>query len=50
MTYVSALTGMGMDSLADTIVALEEVSDLRADLSGRAEGMIIETSTNVGQG
>lgn len=50
IVYVSALTGFGMDHLADTIVALDEVCEPKADFSGAAEGVIVETTTDISQG
>ncbi len=47
---VSALKGAGLNSLEEAIVALAEISDLRADPSGTVEGVVIETKVDKGFG
>ena len=42
---VSGKTGQGMDDLEETVVALSEVLDHRADTEGAVEGWIIEATT-----
>lgn len=41
---ISAKTGLGIDKLADNILALEEVCDIKVNYNGPAQGLILETS------
>jgi translation initiation factor IF-2 len=47
---VSARTGAGIDKLLDSILLQAEVLELRAPESGRAAGLIIESSIEKGRG
>ncbi len=47
---VSAKTGEGIDKLLETIVALSEVMDLRADPTVAAQGLVIESDIKPGKG
>jgi translation initiation factor IF-2 len=47
---VSAKTGSGIDKLLDAILLQSEVLELRAPESGRAAGLIIESSIEKGRG
>lgn len=47
---VSALKGEGLDSLEEAIVALAEISDLQANITGPVEGVVIETKVDKGLG
>jgi translation initiation factor IF-2 len=47
---VSAKTGAGIDKLLDAILLQSEVLELRAPESGRAAGLIIESSIEKGRG
>ena len=50
VVQVSALKGMGLDMLEEAIVALAELSDLRADPKGQMEGVVIEAKVDKGLG
>lgn len=47
---VSGLTGMGLDDLMETLSTLAEVRDLRARSEGKAEGYVLESHVDKGQG
>ena len=47
---VSALKGTGLESLEEAILALAEISDVRADPGGQVEGVVIETKMDKGLG
>src|SRR5690606_35081994 len=47
---VSALTGLGLDKLLETILLQAEVLELRAAHDGRAEGLVIEAKLDRGRG
>jgi len=47
---ISGLTGQGLDQLVETITAVAEVQDLRADHEGQACGRIIESKLQKGLG
>jgi translation initiation factor IF-2 len=47
---ISALTGEGLDQLVETITAVAEMQDLRADSSSQAYGRIIESKLQKGLG
>jgi translation initiation factor IF-2 len=42
--HVSGLTGLGLDALEETIIAIAEVSEYKGDPSGLCEGTIIESN------
>lgn len=45
---VSAKTGQGMGDLAEAVVTLSEVLDMRAEIDGPCEGWVLEAGTNRG--
>lgn len=47
---VSGLTGKGLDELMDTIAVLSEIQDLRAENTGRAHGVVLESRVDKGKG
>jgi len=47
---ISGLTGQGLDQLVETITAVAEMQDLRADHEGQACGRIIESKMQKGLG
>lgn len=47
---VSALTGKGLDDLMDTLAVLSEVKDLRAENTGKAHGVVLESRVDKGKG
>lgn len=47
---VSGLTGQGLDQLVETISALAEFQDLRAEHDGPAYGVVLESSIRKGLG
>jgi translation initiation factor IF-2 len=47
---ISAITGMGLDTLVESIVLQAEVLDLRANAQRPAEGAVIEAKLDVGRG
>ncbi|KAH9005183.1 hypothetical protein EDB86DRAFT_2882080 [Lactarius hatsudake] len=47
---ISGLTGKGLDQLVETITAVAEMQDLRADSKGQAYGRIIESKLQKGLG
>lgn len=47
---ISAKTGEGIDKLLETIIALSEVMELKADPSVPAQGVIIESNMEPGKG
>ncbi len=50
MVPISALKGDGVDDLLDSIAIQAEILDLRADPSGSAEGVVIESKIEQGRG
>ncbi len=50
MAEVSALQGLGIDELLDTLLLVAEVEDLRASSEGRARGVVIEAHLDIGRG
>jgi translation initiation factor IF-2 len=48
--YVSGLTGQGLPDLVETLAALAEMQDLRAEQSGFAFGEILESKVQRGLG
>ncbi len=47
---VSALTGMGIDSLLESVLLVAEMKDLRANPNRRAKGIVIEAKLDRGRG
>ncbi|MEO7904904.1 MAG: translation initiation factor IF-2 [Candidatus Saccharimonadales bacterium] len=47
---VSAKTGMGVDTLLDTVLLVADLEDLRADIDVPAEGLVIESHMETGRG
>ncbi|KDQ60661.1 hypothetical protein JAAARDRAFT_124015 [Jaapia argillacea MUCL 33604] len=47
---VSGLTGLGLDSLVETISAVAEVQDLRAECDGQVQGHVLESKVHKGLG
>jgi len=47
---VSALTGQGIDELLEHLILLGEIMELKASPEGRARGVVIEASLDVGRG
>lgn len=50
MVEVSAKTGDGIDKLLDMILLVADIEELKADISGEAEGLVIESHMEVGRG
>lgn len=48
--HVSGLTGEGLADLVETLSAIAEVQDLRAEQTGPAHGHIIESNLHKGLG
>ncbi len=47
---ISGLTGQGLDQLVETITAVAEMQDLRADPNSQTYGRIIESKLQKGLG
>jgi len=47
---VSALTGMGIDDLLESVLLVAEMKELKADPSKRAKGIVIEAKLDKGRG
>jgi translation initiation factor IF-2 len=47
---ISGKTGQGLDKLQDTLVAMSELNDLKAERKGPAEGFVIESRVERGLG
>ncbi len=47
---VSALTGMGIDSLLESVLLVAEVKELKANPTKRARGLVIESKLDKGRG
>ncbi|HEX4822524.1 MAG TPA: translation initiation factor IF-2, partial [Acidimicrobiales bacterium] len=50
MIQVSALQGLGIDDLLDTLLITADLEDLRANPDGRAQGVVLEAHLDVGRG
>ncbi len=50
MLPVSALTGEGVDDLLETLLLVADVEDLKANPTGRAAGVVLESFLDVGRG
>jgi translation initiation factor IF-2 len=50
MCEVSALQGLGVDELLDSLLLVAEVEDLRAPDTGRSVGVVLEAHLDVGRG
>ena len=48
--HVSGLTGQGLDQLVETISALAEMQDLRAERDGPVHGYVLESKVQKGLG
>ena len=47
---VSGLTGHGLDQLVETISAVAEIRDIRAEPTGNAHGFVLESRVQKGLG
>lgn len=47
---VSGLTGHGLDNLVETLSAMAEMQDLRAERDGQVHGYVIESKVHKGLG
>jgi translation initiation factor IF-2 len=47
---VSGLTGKGLDDLMETVSTLAEVAELKAENTGRVEGVVLESQVTQGKG
>jgi translation initiation factor IF-2 len=47
---VSGLTGKGLDDLTETLSAVAEMKELKAEREGRVEGAILESRKETGRG
>lgn len=47
---VSGLTGQGLDTLVETISAIAEMQDIRAENEGDVQGYILESNMRKGLG
>ncbi len=50
MVEVSALQNFGVDDLLEHLLVVSEVEDLRADNTGRATGVVLESNLDIGRG
>jgi translation initiation factor IF-2 len=50
MVEVSAKTGQGVDQLLDMVLLVADMEDLKADIKGPAEGLVIESRKEPGHG
>jgi translation initiation factor IF-2 len=47
---ISGLTGQGLDTLVETISAMAEMQDLRAEQDGQVHGYVLESNVRKGLG
>ena len=47
---VSGLTGQGLDNLVETLSAMAEMQDLRAERDGQVHGYVLESNIRKGLG
>jgi len=50
MVEVSALQNLGVDDLLENLLVVSEVEDLRANATGRATGVVLESNLDIGRG
>ncbi len=50
MVEVSALQNFGVDDLLENLLVVSEVEDLRANATGRATGVVLESNLDIGRG
>ncbi|HEV7952283.1 MAG TPA: translation initiation factor IF-2 [Candidatus Saccharimonadales bacterium] len=50
MVEVSAKTGLGIESLLDTVLLVADIEELKADVHVPAEGLVIESHMETGRG
>jgi translation initiation factor IF-2 len=50
MVQVSALTGLGVDDLLETLLLVADIQELQANPAGRASGVVLEANLDVGRG
>ena len=50
MVEVSAKTGLGVETLLDTVLLVADIEELKADVHVPAEGLVIESHMEVGRG
>ena len=50
MVEVSAKTGMGIESLLDTVLLVADIEELKADVHVPSEGLVIESHMETGRG
>ncbi len=50
MVEVSAKTGQGLDKLLELVLLVSDLEDLRAEVEGTAEGLVIESHMEQGRG
>ncbi|MBA2283600.1 MAG: translation initiation factor IF-2, partial [Acidimicrobiia bacterium] len=50
MVQVSALQDLGIEDLLETVLLVADVEDLRAEIGGRAQGVVLESHLDVGRG
>lgn len=50
MVEVSAKTGQGIEALLDMVLLVADIEELKADIEGKAEGIVIETHMEQGKG
>ncbi len=50
MVEISALQNLGIDDLLEQLAVVAEVEDLRANMEGRAQGVVLESNLDIGRG
>jgi translation initiation factor IF-2 len=50
MIEVSALQNLGIDDLLDNVLVVADLENLRAPLTGRAQGVVLEAHLDIGRG